>query len=186
MTLSWTWRFSNMPKMIGSQLRIRVSEVEDVAEDFQQFQFPELDGAGKGGLWSYNPKVLVSTFCQGRSGFWWAQVYLCWHVFVEGKGTLKQTRVCVGMGVYIQNVTTPKTEVHLISSGWSHLLGISWNTANRARMPKIEVDLVRLATCMHLIRYHTLFVKSFGGFRIEVLQIHVAGCGITRGNTWKR
>ena len=33
------------------QLRIRVSEVEDVAEDFQQFQFPELDSVDSVAGW---------------------------------------------------------------------------------------------------------------------------------------
>ena len=112
MSLSWAWAF--LPKMIGSQLRIRVSEVEDVAEDFQQFQFPELDGAWKGGLWSYNPKVLVS------SGLFVLACF-CW-----GEEHLKKTRgLWRGIGVCnIQKMSPPKTEVHLMSSGWSHLPGI--------------------------------------------------------------
>ena len=51
----------------------------------------------------------------------------CWEEHI------KKNESFVGIGVCIQNVTTPKTEVHLMSSGRSHLPG-------QVRMPKIEVD----------------------------------------------
>ena len=185
--------FQHVPRWLVPQLRIRVSEVEDVAEDFQQFQFPELDGAWKGSLWSYNPKVLVSTFFLvklvfGELRFIGVDVFCGW-----GEEHLKKNRQSfVGIGVCIQNVTTQNRgaldEQRMISF---------------ARSTEIQLIKVRCLK-LRLTRKCSLEMAWWGWppactwsdaincswnlwwFPIEVLQIDVAGCGITRGKTWKR